>query len=150
MEDGSKSGREDGHATAEWSREGDSLVSAGCATVLVTGYAPAPKGTAMHTVYQYAGIVLEVDPKTDIILRADITALTGLAKDFCNRLLSGQSMQDTEKLVSLMRQRYLAPSIEALIMALRSAAQRYADHKHPPEGVSCSKRPRLKLKVAKP
>jgi hypothetical protein len=114
--------------------------------VLVTGHAPAPKGTAMHTVYQHAGIVLEIDPCTNLIVRADLTALTGLAKAFFNHLLAGQSVDDTERLASLMRHRYLAPSTEALIMALRSAVQRYTEHKRTAESGAIRERLQLKLK----
>lgn len=100
-------------------------------TVLITGYAKAPQGTSMHQLYGHVGIVLEVNPLTDTIVGTEFTFVTDLAKSFLSRLLKGQRLQpDIQQLSDLVKRHYLAPSQQALIVALRVATQRYFDSKH--------------------
>jgi hypothetical protein len=99
-------------------------------TVLVTGYAPAPKGTGMYELYKYAGVVLEIDLVTDIILKAELTFITNLAKDFLSRLVEGYNLNDgIDNLAEIIRGRYWAPSTEAVIICFKSAIKRYFDMK---------------------
>ena len=63
-------------------------------TVLVTGYAPSPHGTAMHSLYKFAGVVLEIDTQTDRIVNAEFTFVTSLARDFIARLIQGYNLND--------------------------------------------------------
>lgn len=99
-------------------------------TVLVTGYAPAPKGTAMYEVHKYAGIVLEIDLETEVILNAEFTFVTDLAKSFVTRLVQGYDLHDgTDGLLDLVSAYYVAPSTDAVKMAIKVAAQRYNDYK---------------------
>lgn len=98
------------------------------ATVLVTGYAKAPLGTAMQEVYRYAGIVLEIDPQTDTIVDAEFTFITDLARRYLRRLLVGYSLrQGLDPLVERICSHYFAPSQQAIIVALRAAVQRYQE-----------------------
>ncbi|HHY95783.1 MAG TPA: DUF3870 domain-containing protein [Firmicutes bacterium] len=97
-------------------------------TILVTGYAKAPQGTSMYEVYKHAGIVLEIDPLTHTIVDAQFTVVTPLAGRFLRDLLVGYQLErGLDPLIQEIRHRYLAPSQEALIKALRVAVQRYQD-----------------------
>jgi len=97
-------------------------------TILLTAYAKAPTGTSMYEVYKHVGIVLEVDPRTHRILDAEFTFVTELAQRFFRSLVIGYDLsQGVEGLVRLVEERYWAPSQKALVMALRSAYQRYAE-----------------------
>lgn len=99
-------------------------------TVLVTAYAKAPKGTAMYEVFQHAGIVLEVDIETDIIVDAEFTFITDLAKDYLRRLLAGHRLTpEADDLPTLIACHYMAPSQQAVVVALKIACQRYFDSK---------------------
>ncbi|WP_422733809.1 DUF3870 domain-containing protein [Micromonospora sp. WMMD558] len=99
-------------------------------TVLVTGYSAAPRGTSMHARYEHCGVVLEVDPRTDVVVAAEFTVITGLANDFLRRLVVGYDLsQGIAGLAALIKSRYLAPSSDAMVVALRGAVQRYSDHK---------------------
>lgn len=42
-------------------------------TVLVTAYTPAPRGTSMHELYKYAGVILKINTLTDIIVNIEPT-----------------------------------------------------------------------------
>lgn len=106
--------------------EGVSALDRG--TVLVTGYAKAPQGTSMYEVFKHVGIVLEIDPRTDTIVDAEFTVVTDVASRFLSEMLRGYNLrQGLEPLLTTIRQRYFAPSQEALIKAVRVAVQRYRD-----------------------
>lgn len=97
-------------------------------TVMVTGYAPAPKGTTMHHLFNYAGVVLEISLAQNIIVNAQFTFVTDLSKGFFSRLICGYDLNnDPECLYDLIRAHVWTPSTEAIIACLRIALQRYFD-----------------------
>jgi len=98
-------------------------------TVLVTGYAKAPQGTSMYEIYKYAGIVLEIDRETHVIVEAEFTVVTGLTQSFFKKLLVGYCLVGgLEDLIEKIRRKYFAPSQQAIIVALQAAVQRYWDN----------------------
>lgn len=99
-------------------------------TVLVTGYAKAPEGTSMHQVYRHAGVVLEIDPERNVVVDAEFTLITDLAKRFFKDMLVGYDLnQGLGPLFEIIEEHYLAPSQQAMMAAIRAALQRYYDQK---------------------
>lgn len=99
-------------------------------TVLVTGYAQAPQGSSMYELYKYAGIVLEVDSRNDVIVNAEFTFVTDLAKDFFRRLLIGYDMnRGSDELIAYIKESYFAPSINSISVAVKAAFRRYEEQK---------------------
>ncbi|MFD1039417.1 DUF3870 domain-containing protein [Virgibacillus byunsanensis] len=99
-------------------------------TVLVTGYSKAPQGTSMYESYKYAGIVLEINMDNHRIINADFTFLAALTKDFFQRLVIGYDISgNLDPLISKIQRHYVAPSQQAVIVALQSAVQRYLNRK---------------------
>lgn len=94
-------------------------------TVLVTGYAKAPQGTAMQQVYSFIGVILEIDPQANKIVDAEFTLITNVARRFFENLIIGSNLSDLDTIIMEIRKRYLAPSREAMINAIQKAAQRY-------------------------
>ena|SRR5579875_1720514 len=95
-------------------------------TILVSGYAAAPKGSSMYEAYKTAGVVLEINPNTNTLVRAEFIFVTGLAKDYVSRLVNGYDLsQGIEPLVDRIQMHYFTPSAESVVMALRVAYQRY-------------------------
>ncbi len=100
-------------------------------TVLVTAYAPAPRGTTMYEVYNYAGVIMEIDINTNQIVNAEFTFITNLAKDFFVRLLQGYNLESgIDPLAEKIRKKYYAPSVESVIACIKVGFQRYFDLKH--------------------
>jgi hypothetical protein len=98
-------------------------------SVLVTGYSNAPQHTSMYEVYRHAGIVLEIDLKTHIILDAEFTFIADLTKNFFKRMVIGYNVDDgIEQLTKTIRSHYFAPSQQAVVVALQSALQRFYDN----------------------
>lgn len=97
-------------------------------TILVTGYSKAPQGTSMYEVFKHAGIVLEVDIETHEIVDVEFTFIADLTKRFFRKLIVGFRLdQELDLLIQRIQNHYFAPSQQAIIVALRSAAQRYWD-----------------------
>lgn len=94
--------------------------------MLVTAYAKAPQGTAMYEAYKHVGVVLEVDQESGVIVDADFTLITELARGFFKRVVVGHNLRSgIELLLEEVRQRYYAPSVPAAVTALRAAHERF-------------------------
>lgn len=102
----------------------------GANTVLVTGYAPGPRGTAVHHEYNYLGVIMEIDLESDIIIDAEFTFVTGLAREFFSKLVQGYSLSNgPDELYRRIRSKFWTPSTEAIVACVKIATQRYFDTK---------------------
>ncbi|MBN8251556.1 DUF3870 domain-containing protein [Priestia flexa] len=100
----------------------------GMSTLLITAYAKAPQNTSMYENNKYAGIVLEIHKESHIIINAEFTFLTKLAQDFFKRMIVGYDFsKDINPLIEEITTVFLAPSQQAVIVALKIAHQRYED-----------------------
>lgn len=95
-------------------------------TVLVTAYAKAPQGSAMYEIYKHAGIVLEIDKTTHVIIDAEVTFITKLAQKYFKKLVIGYNLTaDLTPLIEQIETHYFAPSSNSVIVALKAAQKRY-------------------------
>lgn len=95
-------------------------------TILLTAYAKAPQGTSMHEVYKHAGIVLEIEKETHLIVDSEFTFVTTLAQKYFKSLIVGYDFsQPIDGLIHRVKEHYYAPSTDSVIVALKSAHQRY-------------------------
>lgn len=100
-------------------------------TVLVTGYSKAPQGTSMYEHYKHAGIILEINVTTNHIEQASFTFISALTTSFFEKLLIGYDLSNgLDDLIDRIKKHYLAPSQQAVIVALKAAVQRYWDHQN--------------------
>lgn len=98
-------------------------------TVLVTGYAKAPQGTSMYERYKHAGIILEINMKSNLIVNASFTFVSDLTSNFLEKIIKGYNLTNgLDDLVSKIKNHYIAPSQQAVIVALNAAVQRYWEH----------------------
>lgn len=104
-------------------------------TVLVSGYAQAPRGTGMSETMTWIGVVLEIDLRTHEIVAADATFVTDLARDFFRRTVLGYRLTDgLEGLTALIENRIHTPSKNSLQTALQAAFQRYVEARQAGKG----------------
>lgn len=97
-------------------------------TILLTGYAPAPKGTVMQEKQRLFGVVLEVDLRTHRIINADVPGVTDLSRDFFKRVAIGYDMsKGVGRLCDKVRARYWTSSTDSLVACLRLISQRYEE-----------------------
>jgi hypothetical protein len=100
----------------------------GMPTLLITAYAKAPQNTSMYENNKYAGIVLEIHKESHIIINAEFTFVTTLAQDYFKRMIVGFDFsKDISPLIEKVKSDFLAPSQQAIIVALKIAHQRYTD-----------------------
>lgn len=96
--------------------------------VLVSGSALAPKGAVLTEQPQQISVVLEVETATDTIVDAAFAIGTDLAASFCKRLVVGYDLkQGIDPLARELAAALLLPVQPAVMMALRSAVQRYTE-----------------------
>lgn len=99
-------------------------------TILATGYSKAPQGTSMYEKYKHVGIILEIDTETDKIMDASFTFISDLTTNFFSRMVVGYNLKNgLDQLIFEIKNRYIAPSQQAVIICLKSAVQRYWDLK---------------------
>jgi len=97
-------------------------------TILVSGYAQAPRGTGMSETMTWIGVVLEIDLRTHTIVAADATFVTELARDFFRRTVTGYPLAEgLEGLIATIDNRIHTPSKNSLQTALQAAFQRYVE-----------------------
>jgi hypothetical protein len=97
-------------------------------TVLVSGYAQAPRGTGMSEMMTWVGVVLEIDVTTHRILRADGTFLTELARTYFRETVLDYRLTDGfDGLAARLAERFQTPTKPALIVACQAAYQRYVE-----------------------
>jgi len=95
-------------------------------TILIGGYSNFPSGAAAKEVYGMLGVALEIDPKTGKIVNAATTLLTDVTKNFVNRVLVGQSMNEgLKEPIKSIERRYFGRNKKALIAALMDAHRIY-------------------------
>ena len=76
--------------------------------------------------YTILSVVCEVDMETGVIVAAEFTVATDLAKQYLNRLLSGRNLgSDEDAIVAELEQCYFSGTQKALIQCFRDMAKRY-------------------------
>ena len=104
-------------------------VIAGEGHVMATGQALLPQDLALYEVCKYFGIALEIDTSEHTIVRTDCTFLTGLARDFLNRLLEGYDLKrGIEPALALVEHHFASRLTRCVQKALGNAYRRYLEH----------------------
>lgn len=99
-------------------------------TVMLSGYAPAPRGTSFQNLYGSLGVIMIVDIETDVVIDAEFTFITSLANGFFSEFMQGIDLKtNIDELADSIRRRCWAPSTEALVACVKIAIKRYFDTK---------------------
>ncbi|WIV13979.1 DUF3870 domain-containing protein [Proteiniborus sp. MB09-C3] len=97
-------------------------------TVFISAYSQAPKGTKLSENGQTLGVMLEIRRDSHIIVDFECTFITDLAKNYCKKLVVGTNFkEDFEDMLESIEGNMIIPSVNALIVALKIAHQRYID-----------------------
>jgi len=94
--------------------------------VFLTGYARLPSGIVASELSKVVGISLVVNRDTGIVLDADCTLVTRVAREFVRTLLVGRSLRDdAAELEREIIARYHGNAQKALVAALRIAHEKF-------------------------
>ena len=95
-------------------------------TSIFVGHAKPPSNTVSGQMYTILSVVCEVDTQTGVIVAAEFTVASDLARDYLNRLLSGRNLNtDEDAIVADLEKRYFSGTQKALIQCVRDMAKRY-------------------------
>ena len=95
-------------------------------TSIFVGHAKPPANTVSGQMYTILSVVCEVDMETGIIVAAEFTVATDLAKDYLNRLLTGRNLAtDEDVVVEELEKCYFSGTQRALIQSFRDMAKRF-------------------------
>jgi hypothetical protein len=95
-------------------------------TSIFVGHAKPPSNTVSGQMYTILSVVCEVDMDTGVIVAAEFTVATELAKQYLDRLLAGRNLNtDEDAIVTELEQCYFSGTQKALIQCFRDMAKRY-------------------------
>ncbi len=95
-------------------------------TSIFVGHGKPPADTVSGQMYSILSVVCEVDMATGVIIAAEFTVATELAKDYLNRLLTGRNLgTDEDAIVAELESCSFSGTQKALIQAFRDTAKRY-------------------------
>ena len=98
-------------------------------TVLLSGYAKLPTNTTAETVYQYLAIAILFDKRSGIILEAEASMVTHIARKFIAQLLIGYNLNDgPDELMETFEEYYHGNAKRALETAMRMVFAKYQDY----------------------
>jgi hypothetical protein len=95
-------------------------------TSIFVGHAKPPANTVSGQMYTILSVVCEVDMDSGVIVAAEFTVATELAKQYLNRLLAGRNLNtDEDAIVEELEKCYFSGTQKALIQCFRDMAKRY-------------------------
>lgn len=98
-------------------------------TVLLSGYAKLPEGISAQSVYGVLAVAVIFDTRTGIILDAEASMTTNLAKHFIAELLVGYNLNDgPDTLMGVFERQYHGNAKRALETAMRMIFAKFNDY----------------------
>ncbi len=98
--------------------------------VLFSGYAKLPTGITASEMYKVIGIVVVVDMNTGIIVDADCTLATQLARKHVSKALVGYNLNNgAEPIQPIIDHIYQGSAKKAVSTAIRIIADKYRNYK---------------------
>ena len=99
-------------------------------TILISGYAKLPSNTTAENVYSTMVVAVRFDKRNGIILNAEASVVTELARTFISELFVGYNLNDgPEELLSCFEAYYYGNAKKAIETAIRMIFNRYQEFK---------------------
>lgn len=97
--------------------------------ILFSGYAKLPTGITASELYRLIGIIVVVDVKTGIIVKADCTLATELARQHVISFIEGYNLNEgPEKLQEIFERVYQGGAKKAIVTVLRIIYDKYRSY----------------------
>ena len=88
--------------------------------VLFSGYAKLPVGITAAEMYKVIGVIVVVDMKSGLIVKADCTLATELARQYIAQCLIGYNLSNGhEELQNILERQYQGSAKKAVATAMR-------------------------------
>lgn len=96
--------------------------------VFIAGYGNLPSNCALRDDYSLIVLSLLIDTQTDIVVDASVNTINELSVSFITAQLIGKNiLHDGEEIIEGFN-RYQAPALKSLIVAYKSAVDRYTNY----------------------
>lgn len=98
--------------------------------LLITGFAQLPRGTTLYEKNKIIGVVMVINETEKIIEDVEFTFVAKLTNEYLTSIVKGYNFSNgMDELYDKIRKYCILPSQGAIIQALRSAWDRYTEHK---------------------
>lgn len=98
--------------------------------VLFSGYAKLPAGITASEIYKLIGIIVVVDINTGVVLEADCTLATALARKHVSEAIVGYNLNEgCDHLQQILERVYQGSAKKAVATALRIIYDKYRSYK---------------------
>lgn len=98
--------------------------------VLFSGYAKLPAGITASELYRLIGIIVVVDVNTGVVMKADCTMATELARQHVISFIEGYNLNDgPDKLQETFEKVYQGGAKKAIVTVIRIIYDKYRSHK---------------------
>jgi len=95
-------------------------------TILISSHVKLPENMASQEAYKFLAIAVEVNLHTGVIMRADVSLITDLGRDFISRIVYGYNMNDgVDGLLEIFDRRYFGAARRALDAGVKLLFQKY-------------------------
>jgi hypothetical protein len=95
-------------------------------TNIFVGYAKPPIHTASGHRYAVLSVVVEVDMATQLVVNAEVTVVTDVARAWLTRLLVGRNLAtEAEQIVRELETNYHSGTQKAIVTAFRDMLGKY-------------------------
>ncbi|MDR2615891.1 MAG: DUF3870 domain-containing protein [Oscillospiraceae bacterium] len=76
-------------------------------TIFISSHVKLPANTVSQKVYELLAVAVEVNVRTGVIMKSDLSLITTLSKDFISRVVCGYNMNDgADGLIKALDQHY--------------------------------------------
>ena len=93
--------------------------------IFISGYAKPPENTTAAQLYKIIAVGLRVDRETGIIVEAECSMITEVAKSFVRDTLKGRNLLRIEEIEEQFNDNYFGSAKKALVTAVRNCHLRY-------------------------
>lgn len=98
-------------------------------TVFLAGHGKLPQGMAAKGPFEHMAVVVEVDEKHGVILNAQCTLVTDLARTVIEDILKGYSLKDgVEEIIAEVKEVYHGAAKNAIIASIKDLSREYQNY----------------------
>lgn len=98
-------------------------------TICLAGHGKLPQGMAAKGPFEHMAVVVEVDEKYGVVLNAECTLITGIARNVIEDILKGYSLKDgVEEIIAEVKRVYHGAARNAIIASIKDLSREYQNY----------------------
>lgn len=93
--------------------------------IFISGYAKLPGGTTAEELYKVVAVGVLIDKNTGMILDADCSLVTRVAKEYIHKLLVGKNLLHFDEIEKAINERYFGSAKKSVISSIKRCNEKY-------------------------